>query len=145
MFLVSGKFKMVTRDQFQWENRFLAGWLMCQFLCLLTAWTASLLGDQMTRNVQPSCILCQSIYTIYDSITVSKACYYSSDRYHSPLPFLIFTDSFISNDTGFSMQLFSFFNAICLLAAILEMQSPLVLLESGWVIKWNFNKMKLPN
>ena len=77
--------------------------------------------------------LCQSIYTICYSITVSKACYYNSDRYHSPLPFFMFTDFFISNDTGFNMQVV--FYIICLLAAILETESPLVLMGSGWVIK----------
>ena len=50
----------------------------------------------------------------------------------------MFTGSFFSNDTGFSMQFV--FYAICLLAAILETQSPLVLLGSGWVTKLNFNK-----
>ena len=87
----------------------------------------------MTIDVQPSYIFCQSNY---DSITVSKSCYYNSDKYHSPLPFFMFTDSFISHDTGFSMQfVFCFIFAIYLLAAILETQSPLVLLGSGGVIK----------
>ena len=95
-FLKNSKWQPGT--SFQLETGFLAGQLRHPFLCLFTARAALLSDDQMTRDVQPSCICCQSIYAISHSITVSNA----GVMLTSALPHV--HGFLFPNDTGFSMK-----------------------------------------
>ena len=144
---------------FQWETRFSARQLRHPFLCLFTAGTALLLDNKMTQDIRPSCICCQSIYTISHSITVSNAgvmhvitiqtgithlCPSSYSQFLFP-KWYWFQHEVINTVNHLVSFLCNWFDSRGLIADILETQSPLVLSGSGWVIKLNFIKMKLSN